>query len=121
MPDYLPKFAPGETVTRTASATIVGGQMVVITGTNTVGPSAGANAAWFGVAAHNAAVGEPVTVFKGGIQRPLATGAVAAGDILVTAANGRLTTNAAPAAGQQVGIAIAPATDGNPVLADFLR
>jgi hypothetical protein len=122
MTDYLPKFAPGQSVTRKATAAIDGGQVVVVSGSGTVAPSAGANAAWVGVAAHPAAIGDDVTIFKGGVQRPLASAAITAGDIVVTAAAGRVVTNAAPGAGQQVGIALTTqATAGQPVEVDFLR
>lgn len=122
MTDYLPKFKPGHAVTRIASAAITGGQVVVVSGSGTVAPSAAANAAWLGVAAHDAAIGQEVTVFKGGVQRPLASAAITAGDIVVTAAAGRVATNAAPGAGQQVGIAMTTqAAAGSPVEVDFIR
>lgn len=122
MGDYLPKFQPGHTITRIASAAIVGGRMVVVSGTGTVAESAAANAAWLGVAAHDAAIGQEVTIFKGGVQRPLASAAITAGDIVVTAATGRVATNAAPGAGQQVGIALTTqAAAGSPVDVAFAR
>lgn len=122
MVDYLPKFKPGHSITRTASAAVTGGQVVVVSGTGTVAPSAAADAKFLGVAAHDAAIGAEVTIFKGGVQRPLASAAIAAGDIVVTAAAGRVATNAAPGAGQQVGIALsAQATAGQPVEVDFIR
>lgn len=121
MADYLPLFKPGQAITRRASAAITGGQMVVVTGNGTVGPSAGASAAFVGVAAQDVANGDDVTVFSGGVQRPLASGAITAGDIVVTAASGRVVTNAAPGAGQQVGVALSTATDGNAVDVAFVR
>lgn len=121
MGDYVPLYKPGQAITRQASAAITGGQVVVVTGDGTVGPSAAASAAFVGVAAFDAAVGDQVTVHKGGVQRPVASGAVAAGDIVVTAAAGRVVTNAAPGAGQQVGIALSTAADGESVDVDFVR
>jgi predicted RecA/RadA family phage recombinase len=122
MVDYLPKFKPGQAITRTASAAITGGQVVVVTGSGTVGPSTAITHAFVGVAAHDAAIGQEVTVFKGGIQRPLASAAITAGDIVVCAAAGRVVTNAAPGAGQQVGIALTTqAAAGSPVEVDFIR
>lgn len=112
MADYTPLFKPGQAVTRQASAAITGGQMVVVTGSGTVGPSAGASAAFAGVAAFDAASGDQVTIYAGGVQRPTASGAITAGDIVTTAAAGRVITNAAPGAGQQVGIALSTAADG---------
>lgn len=121
MGDYLPKFKPGDSITRLTTAPVTGRQVVVVSGNGTVAPSAGADAKWVGVAAHDQVSGQEVTVFCGGVQRPLASGAITAGDIVVTAANGRVVTNAAPGAGQQVGIALTTATDGNPVEVAFLR
>lgn len=121
MADYLPLFKPGQAVTRQASAAVTGGQVVVVTGSGTVGPSAGASAAFVGVAGYDVASGETVTVFCGGVQRPLASGTVTAGDIVVTAAAGRVVTNAAPGAGQQVGIALSTAADGVAVDVMFVR
>lgn len=121
MADYLPLFKPGQAITRQASAAITGGQVVVVTGSGTVGPSAGASAAFVGVAAFDVASGGDVTIFSGGVQRPLASGAITAGDIVITAANGRVITNAAPGAGQQVGIALSTAADGVAVDVMFVR
>jgi len=122
MTDYLPKHQPGAAITRTASAAITGGQVVVVSGSGTVAPSAAADAKWVGVAGHDAESGDSVTIFKGGVQRPLASAAITAGDIVVTAAAGRVVTNASPGAGQQVGIALTTqASAGQPVEIDFLR
>lgn len=131
MADYLPKFKPGEAITRTASAPITGGQMVFVSGSGTVAPTTGASAAWLGVAAHDAAIGDPVTVFKGGVQRPLASASITAGDQVVTAANGRVAPLAAAAgatagdingARQVVGVALTTQTTaGQPVEVDFDR
>jgi hypothetical protein len=119
MPDYLPKFTGP--FTKVCSAAVTGRQMVVVSGNNTVAPSAAADAKWVGVAAHDQVAGQEVTIYHGDVQRPLASGAITAGDIVVTAAAGRVVTNAAPGAGQQVGIALTTATDGNPVEVLFNR
>lgn len=122
MTDYLPKHTEGAPITRTASATIVGGQLVVVTGAGTVGPSTAATHTWLGVAAHNAATGQEVTIFKGGVQRPLASAAITAGDQVVAAASGRVATSATPGSGQQVGIALTTqASAGSPVEVAFAR
>lgn len=121
MPDYAPKYAPGEAIPLTASATIVGGQLLVVSGSGTVAPSSAASAAFVGVAAFDAASGDRVTIRKGGVQRLTAVGAVTAGDIMVAAAGGGVATNAAPGAGQQVGIALTTAANGALVLVDMDR
>lgn len=120
MSDYLPKFKPGQAVTYHASADVTGGQVVEVTGDRTVGPAAASSAKFVGVAAHDAKTGAPVTVFSGGIQRPLASGPVAAGDNVVCAAAGKVAT-AAAAAGTSVGVAVSTAADGESVEIVFNR
>lgn len=120
MSDYLPKFKPGQAVTYTASANVTGGQVVEVTGDRTVGPAGAGSVKFVGVAAHDAKTGAPVTVFSGGVQRPLASGAVDAGDNVVCAAGGKVVT-ANVAAGTSVGIAVSTAADGKPVSIFFNR
>jgi hypothetical protein len=122
MPEVLPVFTPGEAITRTASTAVTGGQLLAVVPANaTVTPTAAATAAWLGVAGHDAASGARVTVRKGGVQRLVASGAVTAGDIVVPAAAGAVASNAAPGAGQQVGIAITTAANGAVVEVDMVR
>lgn len=95
MAEYLPVKTPGEALPLTASATITGGQLVAVSGVSTVAP-AGANAAnWVGVAAFDAASGDLVTVLNGGVQELVTTGTVTAGDLVVAAAAGTVSTLAA--------------------------
>lgn len=95
MAEYLPVKNPGQALPVTASATITGGQLVAVSGVSTVAP-AGANAAnVVGVAAFDAASGELVTVFGGGVQELVTTGTVTAGDLVVAAASGTVSTLAA--------------------------
>jgi len=112
MADYLPLYTPGESITRQASAAITGGQLVAVSGSGSVAPTSAATAAFVGVAGFDAASGADVTVRVGGVQRLTAVGAIAAGDIVVAAAGGGVATNAAPGAGQQVGVALAAAANG---------
>ncbi|HEY9315795.1 capsid cement protein [Williamsia sp.] len=93
MPEILPEFAPGTDVTFTASAAITGGQLVAITGNETVGPAGTATAtAWRGVAAHDAANGAKVLVLSGCVITLAASGAIAAGAQVVPAASGAVAT-----------------------------
>lgn len=89
MSDYLPLFKPGQAVTSQASAAIIGGKMVAVSGSGTVA-TAGANADdWVGVAAYDvAASGDQVTIHSGGVQRLTASGAITAGDLVVCGALG---------------------------------
>jgi hypothetical protein len=131
MADYLPLFKPGEDITSTLTAACTGGQLLAVSGSGTVAPTAGATAAWVGAAAFDAASGARVSIHKGGVQRLTAAGAIAAGDQLVAAANGTVATVPAVAATigaaditntrQIVGIALTAAADGAAVDVDLVR
>lgn len=121
MGEYLPRYLPGASQTRTASATITGGQLLAVTGSGTVGPAGATALNWCGVAANDAASGAQVTFFAGGVQKLVASGTVTAGDIVVAAAAGQVSTLAAvttPTPGDvtgsraMVGIALTTATTG---------
>lgn len=128
--EYLPVFKPGQAITLKASATVVGGQIVAVTGVGTVGP-AGANALnWVGVASNDAATNDNVTIYTDGVQSVTASGTVTAGDLVVCAAAGAVSTLAAvttPTAGDVtgtrglVGVALTTATNGNKVRVKFTR
>lgn len=112
MAEYVPLFKPGQAVTRRTSAAVTGGQLVAVSGNGTVAPAGATSAAWLGVAATDAASGADVTIHRGGVQRIAAAGAVTAGDMLASAAGGKVATAATPGAGQQVGVALTTAADG---------
>lgn len=122
MADYVPLFKPGVSVTRRTSAAVTGGQLLGVSGNGTVAPTGANQASWVGVAGHDAASGEDVTVYSGGVQRLIAEGAITAGDILVANATaGQVSTLAAvttPTAADVtntraiVGIALTSAADG---------
>jgi hypothetical protein len=64
MSDYTPVYENGSLpYTMTASAAVTGGQVLVVTGIGTVGPSAGASGVVAGVAAHDAATNARVSVW----------------------------------------------------------
>lgn len=130
MADYVPKYTPGQAITSQASAAITGGQLVAVSGAGTVAPTVGATTAWLGVAAFNAAIGDKVTLHKGGVQRIVAAGAINAGDQVISAAAGRVASLAAAAtatvgdinaARQVVGTALTTAADGASVEIDMDR
>jgi hypothetical protein len=130
MAEYLPVFKPGQAITLKASATITGGQLLVVTGAGTVGP-AGANAVnWIGVASNDAATNDNVTVYADGVQSVTTSGTVNAGDLVVSAAAGTVSTLAAvttPTAADVtnsraiVGVALTTATTGLKVRVKFAR
>lgn len=88
MADHTPLFKPGDEVTLTASAAITGGQVVVVSGDETVAPSSGASAAAVGVAKYDAANGAKVGVIFGGVHELASTGTINAGDPVTSAAAG---------------------------------
>lgn len=102
MPDYLPKYAPGRAVTRTASADVTGGRLVEVSGDGTVAHAVAGSTKWSGFASTDTKNGGDLTVFSGGIQRGLAAKAIAAGVDVYAAAGGKLTD--AVTAGGKVGV-----------------
>ena len=122
MADYTPVYSPGTTVPFTASAAITGGQLVEVTGVETVGPAGAASLKAIGVAAFDAASGARVTVVIGKVvQEAVTTGTVTAGDQIIPAAAGTVSTLAAAAtdtatdinnARAVIGVAITTATTG---------
>jgi hypothetical protein len=112
---YAPRFKPGIAFTRTAAAAVTAGQLLIAAAADGCDVASAITAAWIGIAADDAASGARVTVLTGGVQRPTAGGTIAVGDIVVAAATGRVVTNAAPGAGQQVGVALSAATVGQQV------
>jgi len=121
MADYLPLHRESNSPTYAASADIVGGRLVEITGPNAVAHAAAGSTKWVGVAARDTKAGEDVTVFVGGVQLPTASGAIAAGDALVCADGGKVAANQSPTALTLVGIAQTSAADGKTVEAVFNR
>lgn len=122
MADYLPLYKPGDSITRQASATIVGRQVLVVSGSGTVAPSSAASGAWLGVAAFDAASGEQVTVHKGGTHLLTASGSITAGARVAAAAAGAVADFAAGTDySQVVGIALTTVTNGQLVEVDLVR
>lgn len=109
MADHTPLFLPGQEFTRTTSAAVTGGQVLIVSGNDTVAPSTAATNAWLGIAAHDAASGEKVTVHRGGIHELGATGAIAAGELVVAATAGTVATVGAGTFGQVIGVALSAA------------
>ncbi len=92
---YSPVYLPADRLTYTAGAAITGGQVVYLSAANTVTPTAGANAAWEGVAAHDAASGTSVVVYTEGVHTVAAVGAIAAGALVCSDAAGAVADFAA--------------------------
>lgn len=113
MGDYSPIHSDQST-TRTTSAAITGGQLLRVSGDDTVAPTSAASNDWLGVAGFDAASGAKVTVELGGVQELTASAAIAAGAQVVGAADGKVATIGAGTFGQAVGVALdAAAADGD--------
>jgi predicted RecA/RadA family phage recombinase len=118
--DYLPKFKPGQAITRTATATITAGQMVTTAGAVAVADST----TWLGVASRSVTTGMTFGVYADGVQRVTASAAVAVGDRVKCAAAGKVAvlTAGSDAYDRLVGIALeAAAADGDVIAVKFIR
>lgn len=111
MGSHVHLFTPGEPVTFSAGAAVTSGQLLVVSGNRSVSPTSASTPAWVGTAAFDAAAGEKVTVLKGGVQRVVASGAIAAGDRVIPAAAGKVATLGAGDASHSVGIALTGGTN----------
>lgn len=105
MAEYLPKFIPGQAITLTASAQIVGGQLLEVSGAGTVGVAGADSAKVVGVAGVDAASGERLTVYCGGVQRLAAAGEITAGAPVYAAAAGQIQASG----NNKIGIALTTA------------
>ena len=105
-------YAEGRFVKATAGAAITAGQLVELTGDETVAPASAGSTKVLGVAMKDAAAGELVTVITEGVVEVTAAGAVSAGSKVQAAANGQVSAWSATAAGDSaklVGVALTSA------------
>lgn len=132
MADYIPIYKPGNDITQTVGVTaVVGGNLVMLSAANTVIPTTGISIAWLGVATQDAAVGAKVGVTSGGVQELVASGAIAVGAQVTSAAAGKIASLAAvttPTAADVtntraiVGVALtAAAADGDKIRVKMAR
>lgn len=118
MADYTPVYvSKTNPLTKTASATITGGQLVEITTASAVGPAGAASTKVIGVAAHDAASGARVTVWPlNNVEHEItSTGTIAVGDGIASGAAGVAATvvvATGAAAGTLIGRATTAATGG---------
>lgn len=107
---YEPKFLYGDEVTGTASATITGGQTLIVTGTGTLGPATAGSPACVGVAAADAVSGDRFAFFpRGKIHVSTASGGITAAARVDTGAGGTVASGAAGV--NNIGIALTTAID----------
>lgn len=109
MADYTPKFTPGQDITPTASAPVTAGRLVTVSGDNSVALSQAGDIS-LGVACRDAAVNDRLPVTRGGVQNLTAEGAIAAGDRVAAADDGKVETAGEDA--PELGTALAAAADG---------
>lgn len=112
MPEYLPTYKPGNTITLIAGTVITGGQLLAVGTDGRVVPSMLNSTSTVGVAGHDAVAGDPVTIHAGGVQELTASGAITAGALVTADDNGAVKANATPATGALIGIAVGSATGG---------
>lgn len=112
MADYIPKFSPGAAVTYLAEADVVGGTLVAVTGDRAVSTAGADSTAVVGVAGTDAAAGEHVVVYGSAIHTVAAAGAVAAGDRVIAAADGRVASGST----NSIGIALTSAASAGDVI-----
>jgi hypothetical protein len=108
--DYSPVALPGQTFTFQASTVLVGGDLVEVTGNNTVGKIGTlASRLFIGVANHDAASGAKVTItLAHPIHESLADGTVAAGDQLTSTNTANRQVKTLAAAALNVDVTAAP-------------
>lgn len=112
MADYLPRFKPGTAVTFTASADVIGGRAAEVTGDRTAAHADAASTKYIGIFGHSAKAGQKVTVhLPGQVQHAVASGAIAAGVAVQTAANGLIAAGSTA----KIGLSISAAADGGDV------
>lgn len=117
MPTVAPVYNPGHTLTLTASATVTGGQLLAVSGSGSVAPAGAASTGCVGMAAFDAAVGQRVTVYAGGVQPLTAAATITAGALLKAAVGGQVTNwdSGSDDRASIVGSALTSASIGNDV------
>lgn len=110
MADYAPIFWGSPPYTGTASATVVGGNVLEVSASGTVGPAGAGSVKVVGVALQDAAANALVTISRGGVQELVASGTVTQGEQVEAGAAGTVRTLAS---GRAIGVALTTATTGN--------
>lgn len=111
MPEFSPLFKPGAEFTRTTSAAVTGGQVLIVSGNGTVAPSSAASVAAIGVAANDAASGEQVNVITAGVCNLGASGAISAGGAVAAGASGAVAAHSGTNYSTIVGVALSDAAN----------
>jgi len=103
----------GRHFTSQASAAVVGGNVVMVSGTGTVAKATAAGAgAVCGVAGHDAAIGAKVNVISGGVHDLVSQGAIVAGTpVTVGSVDGTVATIGAATFEKMIGLALTTGVD----------
>lgn len=119
---YLPaEFGENLTLEQkklTASADVVKGQVVEVSGDMTVAPTSAASAKVLGVAMFDAKSGENVVVETEGLFKLTASASITAGDIIESAADGKV-AKVGESAVKALGVALNTVTTGGDVYVKF--
>lgn len=99
---HIHLFAPGASVTCTASADVTAGRLLEVTGDREVAHAGVASTKVVGAAATDVKDGGPVLVLRGGIQELTAASVITAGDRVEAAADGKI----AKSSGVGIGLAL---------------
>lgn len=90
MGTHIHTFAPGASPTMAASADVVGGRVLELTGAREVAHATAKSAKVIGVAGTDASDGDDVLVLRGGFQYLTCSAAVVAGARVEVAADGKV-------------------------------
>lgn len=112
MPDHVPHYVATPAISAAATGAITGGRLVETTGNMSVATAPATSAKVLGVAGRDAVSGGPVPVYTDGIHDLVATGAIAAGDIVASAAGGTVAPIGAGVFGTKVGRALEAIANG---------
>ena len=111
MPSHIHLFNPGASVTCEATADVIGGRLVEITGPRRVAHASAGSVKVFGAAATDAKSGDDLLVLRGGVQKLVASAAITASARVKAAADGKVVTVAAGENGLGLAISTATAAD----------
>ena len=111
MGDYQPHYFPADNIPLVLTGTVTGGQPVNAGGT----VCTAGDGAFVGIADRDGVAGDQIEPYTEGMHTVIASGAVAVGDRIKTAAGGKFSkfTAGTDASDLQVGKALTAAADGN--------
>lgn len=118
MAEYAPHYFPADHLPLTTSADVTAGQVVLVSGANTVAPVSAPTEAWLGVAEHDAASGKPIVVATEGVWQVPASGAIAAGKPVIGATGGAVAafTNGTDEPEEIIGVALSAAASSKVII-----